>query len=405
MKESLRSLCFSGRLSEAVGLLSTEKSPVHPSTYCLLLQESIHRKSFRLGSRVHSHIVATGHSPSPFLRAKLLIFYSKLNRLPPAAAHDLFDETSLVSWNALLSSSHDPHHALRLFRSMRAHVRPDRYTFSSLLRACARLAALEHGRHAHALLLKAYSESGNVVVTTALVDMYFKCSSIPDAVRVFVSCSERNAVTWTALISGYGQHGCALEVLDVFRRMVRSGFRPNSVTFLAVLSACSHGGLVDAGLKSFRSMRNVYRIEPKGEHYAAVVDMLGRAGRLQEAREFIRGSPCEKHPVVWGALLGACRIHRDGEMGRLAAERLFEMRPGNVGKYVVLSNTYASLGMWEKVADVRETVGALGMSKEPAWSSVAVRGEAHTFLVGDKSHGESEMIYETLRALEQTILC
>lgn len=408
----MRELCFTGRIAEAVQLLcscnSKSSTAVDPQTYAFLLQETINRRESKLGRRIHAHMITNGFVPDQYLATKLVILYAKDGDL--GSAHQLFDrmsQPSLVSWNALISGYVHKgleQQGLDLYYSMRAAgLCPDHFTFASVFRACARLAKLDHGRRAHGVMLKTPRSRDNVVVNSALVDMYLKCTSTCDGRLVFEQAAERNVVTWTALISGYGQHGKVLEVLDLFHQMIEEGYRPNSVTFLAVLSACSHGGFVDAGWQYFYSMSKQYRITPKGEHYAAVVDMLGRAGRLEEAYEFIRKSPCEEHSVVWGALLGACRIHGNGKLGKLVANKFFEMQPANIGKHIVLSNTYAALDMWEKVVDLRQSIGQLGIKKEPASSSIEVWGELKTFLVGDKSHDESEMIYETIDALNCTL--
>ncbi|KAJ0980091.1 hypothetical protein J5N97_008346 [Dioscorea zingiberensis] len=202
---------------------------------------------------------------------------------------------------------------------------PDQFTFASAFRACAKLALLEHGKRVHGVMVKMHMNfKANVFVSSALVDMYFKCSSIDDGHRAFEVSLQRNVVTWTALISGYGQHGRVAEVLELFHQMIKEGFRPNSVTFLAILSACSHGGLIDAGWSYFSSMETENGIRPKSEHYAAMVDMLGRAGRLNEAYEFVKMSPCDEHSEIWGALLGACRIHGNVELIRLAANKFWK---------------------------------------------------------------------------------
>ncbi|XP_020595021.1 pentatricopeptide repeat-containing protein At4g16470-like, partial [Phalaenopsis equestris] len=375
MHKTLRSLCLSGRLNEAVKTLFCSGSPISPPTYSLLLQESIHRREFLLGKAIHSHIIATGFTPTKYLNTKLLILYTKAGELK--SAHHLFDEMpdpNLFAYNAMISGfAHEglERGGLELYYSMRDNgVDPDPFTFSSVFHACAGLAALEHGRRAHCLMIKRKAVA-NVVVGSALVDMYFKCSSLDDARRVFDELPDRNVITWTSLISGYGLHGKVREVIQLFHQMEEEGFRPNSVTFLSLLSACSHGGLIDSGWKYFVSMIEDYRVAPKKEHYTVMVDMMGRAGKLYEAYEFIRTSPCESHSTVWGALVGACRNHGDVEMVKVAASRFFELMPENVGKYVVVSNAFAASEMWEKAADVWERIGRLGMRKGIAWSSVA----------------------------------
>ncbi|ONK82056.1 uncharacterized protein A4U43_C01F35670 [Asparagus officinalis] len=405
----IRELCFSGKISEAVKLLFTCDHYCDPQTYAFLLQETINLKESKLGRRIHTHMIINGHVPNHYLTTKLAIFYAKTGVLD--SARYLFDEMphrGLVPWNAIISGYVQnglEQQGLDLYYSMRVSgLCPDHFTFASVFRACAGLAKLEHGKRAHCVMMKIPKLRDNVVVSSALIDMYFKCTSPCDGRRVFERASDRNVVSWTALISGYGNHGNTTEALYLFHRMIEEGTRPNYVTFLAVLSACSHGGFIDAGWKYFNSMEKEYGIIPKGEHYASMIDMLGRAGKLEEAFEFIKKSPCKEHSVVWGALLGACRIHGDEKLGKIVAETFFELQPDNIGKHIVLSNTYAALDMWEKSAELRQSIGMLGTKKEPALSSVEVKGEVWTFLVGDKSHEESEMIYETLNALNFTLM-
>ncbi|XP_010271319.1 PREDICTED: pentatricopeptide repeat-containing protein At4g16470 [Nelumbo nucifera] len=403
LDQTLRGLCFSGRLTEAVDILCRTESLLDTEIYALLLQECIFRKEFKKGRRIHAQMVIVGFAPDEYLQTKLAILYAKNGDLE--TAHIMFDKISnrsLVSWNAMISGYVQKgldETGLNLYHKMRqSGLIPDQYTFASVFRACASLATLEQGKRVHAVMIKSQLTE-NVVVNSALTDMYFKCSSPHDGHRVFDKTSERNVVTWTALISGYGQHGRVNEVLDLFNRMLHEGFRPNYVTFLAVLTACSHGGLINEGWKYFTSMSRDYGIRPRGKHYAAMVDLLGRAGRLNEAYEFVLNSPCEDHSVIWGALLGACRIHGNLELVKLAAKKFFELEPENAGKYVVLSNAYAAYGLWKHVAEVRKVMKVSGVRKEPGYSWIEVQGEAHTFAVGDKSHRQSEQIYEVIKEL------
>ncbi|XP_031395437.1 pentatricopeptide repeat-containing protein At4g16470 [Punica granatum] len=401
LDRTLRRLCYSGRLTEAVRLLWSAGMQVLPGTYSLLLQECIFRKAYRKAKIVHSQMVVVGYVPNEYLKTKLIILYSKLGDIE--TANFLFDKLlnrSLVSWNAMIAGhvqKGDEFTALNRYYEMRySGLTPDQYTFASVFRACAALATIEHGKRAHAVLLKIQIKE-NVVVSSALVDMYFKCSSLSDGHRAFDESLERNIVTWTALISGYGLNGRVMEVLESFHKMKIEGFRPNNVTFLAVLSACSHGGLVDQGWKYFHSMTRDYGIQPRGQHYATLIDLLGRAGRLKEAYELVLNSPCREHPVIWGALLGACRTHGDIDMLKVAARKYFELEPENSGKYVVLSNAYATFGMWDNVAEIRGAMRNWGMMKEPGYSRIEVKDEIHFFCKGDKLHRQSEEIYQIIK--------
>lgn len=348
-------------------------------------------------------MIVLGFVPNEYLKTKLLILYAKLGDL--GTAHILLDklvEKNLVSWNALIAAYVQMGQAevgLNLYNKMRqSGLIPDQFTFASIFRAYASLATLELGKQAHCVMIKCHIK-GNLVVNSALLDMYFKGSSLSDAQLVFDTSPYRNVITWTALISGYGLHGRFVEVLDLFCRMKAEGFRPNYVTFLSVLSACCHGGLVDVGWEYFLSMNRDYGIQPRAQHYAAMADLLGRAGRLKEAYEFVLSSPYKEHSVIWGALLAACRSHGQTDLVKLAAEKYFELEPENGGKYVVLSNAYASFGFWDDVAKVRAAMRESGMIKEPAYSRIEVQKEVHFFYKGDKSHKRSEEIYEMIIAI------
>uniref|UniRef100_A0A0E0LDP2 Potassium transporter n=1 Tax=Oryza punctata TaxID=4537 RepID=A0A0E0LDP2_ORYPU len=382
----------------------------HAST----LEECVNRRDARMGKRIHARMVSMGFDCGVYIVTKLLIFYVKIGEV--GVARKMFDgmpQRSVVAWNAMISGCARggmQARAVEMFGLMRAEgMRPDQFTFASVLCACARLAALEHGRRVHGVMVKSRvgggGGGGNVVVDSALVDMYLKCSSPEEARRAFAAAPARNVTMWTAVISGHGQHGRVAEALALFDQMTRvDGLRPNDVTFLAVLSACAHAGLVDEGLRHFSSMSSDYGLTPRGEHYAAAVDMLARVGRLGDAYKLVKNlTDCQEHSVVWGALLGAGRKHGDVKLVELAARRFFRLQPGNAGKYVVLANTYAAREMWGSVAGAHEAMRSLGVKKDPAWSAVEVQGKRHAFLAGDSYHDECSAIYEACNALAAAV--
>lgn len=408
MDRTLTSLCYSGRLTESIRLLCSAQLPVNPRTYSLLLQECIFRKAYQKARLIHSRMVTTGYVPNEYLKTKLLILYSKLGDMETAnILHSKLEDKSLISCNAMIAGyvqKGDDEMALNLYYNMRfSGLTPDPYTFASVFRACATLATLKQGKRAHCVFLKCQIKE-NVVASSALVDMYFKCSSLYDGQLVFDEVLERNVVTWTALISGYGYHGRVTEVLNSFHKMKAEGFVPNYVTLLAVLSACSHGGLVEEGRDHFSSMTKLYGIQPRGPHYATMIDILGRAGRLEEAYQFVLDSPCKEHPIVWGALLGACRTHGDINMLEVAAKKYFELEPENAGKYVVLANAYATFGLWNNVAEIRGAMRKWGLIKDPGYSRIEVKDEIRYFFKGDKSHKQTEKIYEIIDVLTSNLM-
>eukprot|EP01018_Ginkgo_biloba_P010349 Gb_07336 [translate_table: standard] len=291
--------------------------------------------------------------------------------------------------------------ALKLFRQMQLEgVKPDSNTFLSILPACANSAALEHGIEIHEEIIKCAFQS-DVRVANALVDMYAKCGSIENARDMFDKMSQRDVVSWTAMIGGYAMHGCGKEALKLFEEMQQSGTKPDHVTFVCVLSACCHAGLVDAGRQYFDCMNKYYQVTPTMEHYGCMVDLLGRAGHLDEAQDFINKMPIKPDATVWGCLLGACRVHNNIELGEHVAEHLFELDPENPAPYVLLSNIYASAGKWDGIEKVRKMMKDRKVKKKPGCSWIEVNKEVYTFLVGDRSHPQMQEIYAELEKLSK----
>jgi pentatricopeptide repeat protein len=253
----------------------------------------------------------------------------------------------VVTWNAMVlghvKCGHE-HKALELFQQMQQEgVRPDSVTFVGVLNACASVIALEEGRRVHQQIIQSGLES-DVFVGSSLVDMYAKCGSIEDACRVFHKMPSRDVVTWNAMLRGCAMHGHGREALRHFEQMCDEGVQPDDITFVCVLSACSHAGLVDEGMCLYASMIRDYMIPAKLEHYTCMVDLLGRAGHLQEAENMIMAMPCKPQAAAWMALLGACRIHGNVGMAECVAKRILEMERENAAGYVPLSNIYAGAG-------------------------------------------------------------
>jgi pentatricopeptide repeat protein len=234
-----------------------------------------------------------------------------------------------------------------VFQQARKEVEPTDFMISSVLSACAELGGLELGRSVHALAVKACVED-NIFVGSALVDLYGKCGSIENGEQVFSELPERNLVTWNAMIGGYAHQGDVDMALRLFEEMTLGsrGIRPSYVTLVSILSACSRAGAVERGIQIFESMRLNYGIEPGAEHFACVVDLLGRSGLVDRAYEFIQNMPIQPTISVWGALLGACRMHGKTKLGKIAAEKLFELDHVDSGNHVVLSNMLASAGRY-----------------------------------------------------------
>ncbi|KAK1296644.1 Pentatricopeptide repeat-containing protein [Acorus calamus] len=290
--------------------------------------------------------------------------------------------------------------ALEMFlRARRGGFVVTEFMASSAISVCAGIAVLDLGRSIHATAIRSQIDR-NVFVASALVDMYGKCGSVVDAERVFAEMPVRNFVSWNSMIGGYGHQGLADEVVATFEEMMREGgVAPNYMTMVNVLSACSRGGRVDEGLEVFEGMRGVYGIEPGAEHYACVVDMLGRAGMVERAYAVIEEMPIEPTVSVWGALLGACRMHRKMEMGRVAALKLFELDPLDSGNHVLLSNMLGADGRWEEATKVRKEMKGVGIKKGTGYSWISWKNAIHVFQAKDTSHEMSMEIHATLAKL------
>lgn len=339
--------------------------------------------------------------------------YSKLASLKSARL--MFTEMNkrnIVSWNALIAGytqKGENEEAISLFRLLkRDSIWPTHYTFGNLLNACANQADLHLGRQAHAHVLKhgfrfrAAPES-DIFVGNSLIDMYVKCGSVEDGFRTFKNMLNRDNVSWNAMIIGYAQNGYAKEAIEIFTKMLDSGEKPDHVSMIGVLNACSHAGLVGEGWHYFLSMSNEHNITPLKDHYTCMVDLLGRAGCLHEARNLIESMPMKPDSVVYGSLLAACKVHRNIEMGKYVAEKLIELDPTNSGPYVLLSNMYAETGKWREVIRVRKMMRKRGVIKQPGCSWVEIQGKVHAFMVKDKSHPEKKEIYSILKFLVEQI--
>ncbi|KAK4785974.1 hypothetical protein SAY86_002663 [Trapa natans] len=326
--------------------------------------------------------------------------YAKCGYLDKARTiFDEMPEKNVIPWNALIGGyvhSKCGKEALALFHEMQANgIKPDEVTMVNCLSACSQLGALEVGVWIHHYVEK-HNLSMNVALGTALVDMYAKCGNINRAVEVFTDMPKRNSLSWTAVVCGLAFHGHARDALDFFSEMVDSGLKPDDVTFLGVLTACCHGGLIEAGRRLFSSMRSEFNIQPQLKHYSCMVDLLGRAGLLEEAVELIDGMPMEADAAIWGSLFFACKVHRNMSLGERVASELLKLDPHDSGNYVLLSNMYGEANMWEEAGNVRKMMRRRGVEKTPGCSSIEVNGIVNEFTVRDKSHPQAKCVYECL---------
>lgn len=291
--------------------------------------------------------------------------------------------------------------AMELFHDMQSSgVAPNEFTLTSILTACANLVALDQGRWVHSYINRARINLNDRLLA-GLIDMYAKCGEIDWAWRVFneEGISKRTVWPWNAMLSGFAVHGMPGDAVDLFQRMRSEKIAPNKVTFISLLSACSHGSFLDEGRTYFELMKGVYGVDPEIEHYGCMVDLFGRAGLLNEAEEFISLMPISPDFIIWSALLNACRIHRDIERAKRVGRIIKELDPKQVGCQVLLANIYSGSGQWTGVRSIRNEVEISGSRKTPGWSSIELGGTFHQFLVGDQSHPHTRQIYSFLDEL------
>ncbi|CAL5210504.1 unnamed protein product [Lathyrus oleraceus] len=307
------------------------------------------------------------------------------------------------TWNAMIKVCERKGfelEALGLFvRMQREGVELNFPSFISVLSVCASLASLDHGRQVHARLVRSEFDQ-DLYVASVLITMYVKCGDLVRAKRIFNRFPFKDVVMWNSMITGYSQHGLGEDALIVFRDMCSSGIQPDEVTFIGVLSACSYSGKVKEGFKIFEAMKCTYQVEPGIEHYACMVDLLGRAGRVDEAMELVEKMPMEPDAIVWGALLGACRNHMKLDLAEFAVEKIAKLEPKNAGPYVLLSHMYASRGRWRDVEVLRKKINARSVVKFPGVSWIEVEKKVHMFTGGDsKGHPEQPIITKMLEKL------
>lgn len=357
------------------------------------------------GLEVHGFAFRNGFDSDVFVGSSLIDMYANCTRTDYSVK--VFDNLPVrdhILWNSMLAGcaqNGSVEEALGIFRRMlQAGVRPVPVTFSSLIPVCGNLASLRFGKQLHAYVICGGFED-NVFISSSLIDMYCKCGEISIAHCIFDKMSSPDVVSWTAMIMGYALHGPAREALVLFERMELGNAKPNHVTFLAVLTACSHAGLVDKGWKYFKSMSDHYGIVPTLEHFAALADTLGRAGELDEAYSFISKMQIKPTASVWSTLLRACRVHKNTMLAEEVAKKIMELEPRSIGSHVVLSNMYSASGRWNEAAHLRESMRKKGMKKDPACSWIEVKSKLHVFVAHDRSHPWYDRIIDALNAFSE----
>ncbi|XP_003516564.2 pentatricopeptide repeat-containing protein At5g66520 [Glycine max] len=402
--------------------------PHNSYTFPFLLKACSALSAFEETQQIHAHIIKRGFGLEVYATNSLLRVYAISGNIQ--SAHVLFNQLptrDIVSWNIMIDGYikfGNLDMAYKIFQAMPeknviswttmivgfvrigmhkealsllqqmlvAGIKPDSITLSCSLSACAGLGALEQGKWIHT-----YIEKNEIkidpVLGCVLTDMYVKCGEMEKALLVFSKLEKKCVCAWTAIIGGLAIHGKGREALDWFTQMQKAGINPNSITFTAILTACSHAGLTEEGKSLFESMSSVYNIKPSMEHYGCMVDLMGRAGLLKEAREFIESMPVKPNAAIWGALLNACQLHKHFELGKEIGKILIELDPDHSGRYIHLASIYAAAGEWNQVVRVRSQIKHRGLLNHPGCSSITLNGVVHEFFAGDGSHPHIQEIY------------
>ncbi|XP_026442074.1 pentatricopeptide repeat-containing protein At2g22070-like [Papaver somniferum] len=311
-----------------------------------------------------------------------------------------------VCWTTMIvgyAQNNKEEDAWMLFSEMLSeNVKPDQYTISSVVSVCARLASLVHGKVIHSKAIH-YGIESDLLVSSALIDMYSKCGETLDARKVFRLMPIRNVVSWNAMMTGYAQNGQDQEALELYQNMLQEKLKPDNITLVGVLYACSRSGSVELGKEYFSSISESHGMKPTLDHYSCMINLLGRPGRMDEAVDLINSLPEEPNYLIWSTLLSVARVNGDIERAEMAAKHLSELDPLETGPYIILSNMYASAGRWGKVALVRSLMKDKKIRKAPAYSWIEIDYKVHKFVSDDRSHLQNEEIYRKLDSLMKEI--
>ncbi|KAG9455051.1 hypothetical protein H6P81_007955 [Aristolochia fimbriata] len=360
------------------------------------------------GKQIHSFIIKLGFKLVAFVGNALLDLYAKSGFLTDSMKiYSEMQTPDLVTWNVLIAGHVQwgyYREAAELFRTMNLEGKsPNAYTYSSILNLCGDLPTIEWGKQTHCCTIKCYIAS-DIIVGSAIIDMYAKCGKLTDARKIFNSIPSKNVITWNSLLIGYAQHGFGKEALEIFNLMLVEGIKPNGITFIGVLSACGHAGLVEEGVSYFDLMSREHGIVPQIDHYSCMVDLYGRSGQVRRAYDFIEKMPIEPDKVIWRSFLAACRSRRELDLGKCAAQHILRIDPDDTSAYLMLWRLYSDAEMLDEMASVRKAVKERGFKKEPGSSWIEVQNRVHFFKSGDVSHRNRDIIYEIVDELTGQIL-
>ncbi|XP_028773017.1 putative pentatricopeptide repeat-containing protein At3g47840 [Neltuma alba] len=398
-----------GQEEHAVGAFKRMRIlDVSPNEYTLsaIISACANLAVIEWGEQLHAYALRLGLADALSVANSIMTMYSICGHLTSASLvfHGM-PRKDIVSWSTIISVYSQGGYGREAFEYLswmrREGPKPNEFALASVLSVCGSMALLEQGRqvHAHVLCIGVDHE---VMILSALINMYSKCGNLQEASKIFYGTKTNDIISWTAMINGYADHGYSQEAINLFEKISSNGLKPDAVTFIGVLTACSHAGLVDLGFYYFNLMGDEYQINPSKEHYGCMIDLLCRAGRLSEAELMIRSMPFQGDDVVWSTLLRACRIHGDVDCGRRAAEEILHLDPNSAGTHITLANIYAAKGIWNEVAQIRKVMRSKGLIKEPGWSWIEVNDQVNAFVAGDQSHPQSEHILTIMDILSST---
>ncbi|KAJ9179988.1 hypothetical protein P3X46_008297 [Hevea brasiliensis] len=381
------------------------KGQVKPNhfTFSSILKACANLSDLPMGEQVYAYAVKLGLASVNCVGNSLISMYARCGNMENARkTFNVLFEKNLISYNTIVSAyakSLNSEESFELFIEIEdAGTQVDAFTFASLLSGASSIGAIGKGEQIHARILKSGFNS-SLHISNALISMYSRCGDIEAAFQVFNGMGDHNVISWTSMVTGFAKHGFAVRALETFHKMLEAGVRPNEVTYIAVLSACSHVGLISEGWKHFKSMSMEHGIVPRMEHYACMVDLLGRSGCLEEAMEFINSMPFKADALVLRTFLGACRVNGNINLGKHAAKMILEQDPNDTAAYILLSNLYASTGQWDEVAETRKNMKERNLTKEAGCSWIEVENKVHKFYVADTSHPQVLEIYDELDQL------
>ncbi|XP_057981549.1 pentatricopeptide repeat-containing protein At2g27610-like isoform X2 [Malania oleifera] len=400
-----------GKGREAIDLfckLHSSGLKLDERTFSSVLGAFVGPVEIEIGKQLHSLIIKLGFSSFLFVGNAVLDFYAKCGFIEESSMiFEEMDEHDVVSWNAVISghfrSGHYGEFVQLLDRMLFEGFEPNLYTYSSILSLCGDLPAMQWGRQTHCCIIKPGFGS-NVFVGSALIDMYAKCGRLSDAQKIFNKLTTRNVVCWNAMLAGYAHHGFGREALEIYSMMQKEGIKPSEITFVGVLSACGHMGLLEEGWHHFNSMTKEHGITPRVDHLSCMVNLFGRRGQTKRAYEFLMSFPVESDKVVWRCLLSACKTHKDLVLGRYAAEKILSIDPEDTSAHIALSNIYAESKMWDETAQIRKVMKEKELKKDTGYSWTELKSKIYSFASGHNVHFEGNNLCEVLNGLTAQLI-